>query len=82
MVGMLEARARFDTGIPEVFVRIGQDADGGDSPYFLDPGDPSGRAIAICDQGWHIVDRPGVHFRRPERLLSLPVAARDGSIDL
>jgi hypothetical protein len=43
VVGMLEARARFNTGIPEVFIRIGQDGDGGDSPYFLDLVDPSGR---------------------------------------
>jgi hypothetical protein len=82
VVGMLEARARFNTGIPEVFIRVGQDGDGGDSPYFLDLGDPSGRAVAICDQGWQVVDRPGVHFRRPDGLLPLPVPARDGSIDL
>ena len=53
-----------------------------DSTYFLDLGDPSGRAVAIRDQGWSVVDRPGVHFRRPEGLLPLPVPARDGSIDL
>ena len=83
VVGMLEARARFTTGIPEVFVRVGQDGDGdGDSAYFLDLGDPSGRAVAIRDQGWSVVDRPGVHFRRPEGLLPLPLPARDGSIDL
>ena len=28
VVGMLEARARFNTGIPEVFIRVGQDGDG------------------------------------------------------
>jgi energy-coupling factor transporter ATP-binding protein EcfA2 len=84
VVGMLEARARFNAGIPEVFVRVGQDGvgDGSDSPYFLDLGDPSGRAVAIGEQGWKVVDRPAVHFRRPEGLLPLPVPARDGSIDL
>ena len=82
VVGMLEARARFNTGIPEVFIRVGQDGDGGDSPYFLDLGDPSGRAVAISDQGWQVVDRPGVHFRRPDGLLPLPLPAHDGSIDL
>jgi hypothetical protein len=69
VVGMLEAKARFNTGIPDVFVRVGQDGDSGDdgeSPYFLDLGDPSGRAISISDQGWCVVDRPAVHFRRPE----------------
>ena len=82
VVGMLEARARFSAGIPEVFIRVGQDGDGGDSPYFLDLGDPSGRAVAIGDQGWSIVDRPGVHFRRPDGLLPLPLPAHNGSIDL
>jgi hypothetical protein len=62
-IGMLEARARFDDDIPEVFIRTGRDGDG--SAYFLDLGDASGRAIAIRDRGWIAVDRPDVHFRRP-----------------
>ena len=33
-VAMLEAKARFNTGIPDVFVRVGQDGDDGESPYF------------------------------------------------
>ncbi len=82
VVGMLEAKARFNTGIPEVFIRVGQDGDGADSPYFLDLGDPSGRAIAINNRGWSVVDRPGVCFRRPEGLLPMPMPAHDGSIDL
>ncbi len=94
VVGMLEARARFTTGMPDVFVRVGQnqnsdsdsdgdgDANGDDAAYFLDLGDSSGRAVAIEHRGWSVVDRPGVHFRRPAGLLGLPVPARDGSISL
>ncbi len=82
VIGMLEARARFNTSIPEVFIRVGQDGDGDDSPYFLDLGDPSGRAIAISNRGWSVVDRPGVCFRRPEGLLPMPMPVHDGSIDL
>jgi hypothetical protein len=84
VIGTLEARARFLAGIPEVFVRVGQDGAGGESglTYFLDLGDAMGRAVAIRGEGWSIVDRPGVHFRRPEGLLPLPAPARDGSIDL
>ena len=82
VVGMLEAKARFTTGMPEVFVRIGQDGDGADTAYFLDLGDPSGRAIEIRDQGWSVVDRPGVYFRRPGGFRQLPLPARGGSIDL
>jgi hypothetical protein len=80
---MLATRARFHTGIPEVFIRVGQIGESGaDSPYFLDLGDPSGRAVAIRNQGWSVVDRPGVDFRRPEGLLPMPIPAHDGSIDL
>ncbi len=82
VVGMLEAKARFNTDIPEVFVRVGQDGDGDDSPYFLDLGDPSGRAIAVDNRGWSVVDRPGVNFRRPDGLLPMPMPAHDGSVDL
>jgi hypothetical protein len=84
VIGTLEARARFLAGIPEVFVRVGQDGDGGCSglTYFLDLGDATGQAVAIRDEGWSVAQRPGVHFRRPEGLLALPVPARDGSIEL
>jgi len=82
VVGMLEARARFNAGIPEVFVRTGRDGDGERSAYFLDLGDPSGKAIEIRDRGWSVVDRPDIPFRRPAGLLPLPVPSRDGSIDL
>jgi hypothetical protein len=82
VIGMLEARARFSTGIPEVFVRVGQHGDAADPTYFLDLGDPTGRAVAIRDQGWNLVGRPDVHFRRPEGLLPLPEPVHDGSIEL
>ena len=81
-IGVLEARARFDAGIPEVYIRTGRDGDGEGSAYFLDLGDPSGCAIAIGDRGWFAVDRPGVHFRRPVGFLPLPMPSRGGSIDL
>jgi hypothetical protein len=82
VIGMLEARARFSTGIPEVFVRVGQHGDAADPTYFLDLGDSTGRAVAIRDQGWNLVGRPDVHFRRPEGLLPLPEPALDGSVEL
>jgi hypothetical protein len=81
VVGMLEAQARFSEGTPEVYVRVGQDGDGGESTYFLDLGDSTGRAVAIRDGGWIVVDRPDADFRRPGGLLPLPEPARDGSID-
>jgi hypothetical protein len=84
VVGMLEARARFTAGMSEVFVRVGHNGGGGggDAAYFLDLGDSSGQAVAIGDQGWYIIDRPGVHFRRPGGLQALPSPVHGGSIDL
>ena len=82
VIGMLEARARFSTGVPEVFVRVGQDGDVADPTYYIDLGDHTGRGIAIRNQGWSIVDRPDIHFRRPKGLLPLPAPVHDGSINL
>ena len=80
VVGMLEARARFKGGIPDVFIRVGRT--GGELAYFLDLGDHTGQAVAVDAGGWRLVDRPGVDFRRPEDLLPMPAPAHGGSIDL
>jgi len=82
VVGVLEARARFDGGTPSVFIRVGHDRLGNDPAYYLDLGDPSGRAIRIRPDGWFAVDRPDVHFRRPEGHLALPMPSHGGAIGL
>jgi hypothetical protein len=82
VVRVLEARARFDGALPHVFIRVGKGAGGDDSHNWLDVGDASGTAIRISASGWHPVDRPGIHFRRPEGLLPLPMPERGGSIEL
>ena len=78
----LEARARFGGGAPSVFIRVGHDGKGNASPYYIDLGDSSGRAIEIGPAGWSVVDQPWAHFRRPEGLLALPTPSREGSIEL
>jgi hypothetical protein len=78
----LAARARFEGGTPSVFIRVGHDGSGSADPFFIDLGDASGRAISIGLEGWSVVDRPAVHFRRPDGLLALPEPSRDGSIEL
>ena len=80
-VGMLEARARFEADVPEVFVRVGKSEDGKGPAFVIDLGDRTGTAIVIRDCGWLAVDRPGVHFQRPEGLQPLPVPTHHGSID-
>jgi hypothetical protein len=82
VIGALEARARFEVEKPTVHVRIGHGRDTREPCYYLDLGDPSGRAVEISTLGWSLVDRPAVHFRRPEGMLALPVPRHDGSIEL
>jgi energy-coupling factor transporter ATP-binding protein EcfA2 len=81
-VGVLEARARFLSAAPSVFVRVAQYQDGGLLSQYLDLGDPCGRAIQIRASGWSVVRRPPVHFRRPEGYLQLPMPRVGGSIHL
>jgi hypothetical protein len=85
VVSLLETRQRSVDGLtPSVFIRVGgePDADRNVSTYYLDLGDPSGRAVQVRAQGWSVVDRPDVQFQRPEGMLPLPIPSRDGSIDL
>ena len=84
VVGALEDRARFDSDIPSLFVRVGSgtgtEGDGG--ACYLDMGDAAGRAIRIRGEGWSVVGRPAVRFRRPEGMLPLPIPSQEGSIEL
>ncbi len=78
----LEARARFEVDTPAVYIRVGRDPEDDGATFYLDLGDASGRAIKIGATGWCVVDRPGVHFRRPQGLLPMPMPSHDGSIEL
>jgi hypothetical protein len=84
VVSVLEDNAQWNRDAPGFFVRVGHDGDddGNVSTYFLDLGDPSGRAVQIRADGWTVVDRAGVQFRRPRGQLPLPMPSRGGSIDL
>ncbi len=78
----LQARARLETGSTELYVRVGFDQDDNELNSYLDLGDPSSQAVKIDALGWWVVDRPVVHFKRPQGLLPLPLPSRDGSIEL
>jgi hypothetical protein len=82
VIAALEARARFDDAMPSVYVRVGSEGEADGADIYLDLGDPSGQAVKLSAQEWSIVDRPPVHFRRPEGMLPLPKPRRDGSIEL
>src|SRR5262249_318976 len=50
--------------------------------YFIDLGDSTEAAIEVSEDRWRVVDRPDVHFWRPNGMAALPVPSRDGSIEL
>jgi hypothetical protein len=78
----LEGNARFEAEMPGVFVRVGSDPRDGGACGYLDLADSNGHVVKICAEGWCVVDRSGVHFKRPHGLLPLPLPSRDGSIEL
>jgi hypothetical protein len=82
VVSVLEARARFDVGMPSVSIRVARGGTESEAGYFIDLGDSSRAAIEVSARGWLVVDRPDAQFWRPKGMLPLPVPGRDGSIDL
>jgi hypothetical protein len=82
----LEATARFEGGAPSIFIRVGHDGNAsgaaGRSAAYLDLADPTGQVVKIGPDGWSVIANPGVHFRRPEGHLPLPIPSREGSIEL
>jgi hypothetical protein len=74
----LATRADFAGTAEADFVRVGCDKSG--STIWLDLGDSTWRAVEIHANGWQVVDRPNVHFRRATGQCALPIPARDGSI--
>jgi hypothetical protein len=77
VIRLLEAQARFDGECEEVFVRVGEN----NGRIYIDLGDPDWRAVEIDAEGWRIIDRVPVRFRRPSGLLALPVPVSGGTID-
>jgi hypothetical protein len=85
-IGVLEAQARFDAGTPSFFIRVGRagsgDGQGERLSYFLDLGDPSGRAIEICADGWLALQRSegSLRYLWRSRGSAPATAPRQGSI--
>jgi hypothetical protein len=70
LIASLEADAEDAGPMRSVYLRVGGDLDG--TVIYLDLGDPSRRAVEITADGWRIVDRPGVTFRRAKGIRPLP----------
>ena len=75
-MGVIEAMAHYDGAEHEVHLRV---ANCGDRVY-LDLCDPAWRAIEIRNDGWSIVDRPPVRFRRTRGMLQIPDPVAGGEI--
>src|SRR6516165_10596883 len=74
---LLEARAQFDAPERAVSIRVAEHA----GRFYLDLADEHWRAVEIGPDGWRVVERPPVRFRRSPGMLPLPVPERGGSIE-
>jgi hypothetical protein len=75
-MGVIEAKAHFDGQQREVHLRV---ANCGDRIY-LDLCDPKWRAVEVDRNGWRIVTRPLVRFRRTRGMLQIPEPVSDGEV--
>ena len=74
---LLEARAQFDGPERAVHIRTAEHA----GHIYLDLADEHWHAVDIGPDGWRIIERPPVRFRRPAGMLPLPFPERGGSIE-
>lgn len=75
--GVFEAQALFSGEVRDVYLRVAPVG----PRIFIDLCDSAWRAIEIDEDGWRIVDRPSVRFRRTRGMLPLPVPERGGRPD-
>lgn len=75
-INTLSGIARFDGGEHPVHVRVA----GHQDRIYLDLCDSEWRAVEITSDGWDVLTRPPVRFRRAKGMLALPVPQRGGSI--
>ncbi|MGE3743784.1 MAG: hypothetical protein AB7I59_30280 [Geminicoccaceae bacterium] len=75
-LGLLENRALSGRSMHEVKVRLCRV----DDTIYLDLGDPAWRAVEIDAEGWRLIERPPVRFRRPAIQQPLPPPERGGTI--
>ena len=59
-----------------MFVRVGE----ADNKLYLDLCDKAWRAVEIDGDGWRVIDKPPVRFRRSSGMTPLPEPERGGSI--
>ncbi len=73
---LLEARAVLDGPEAQVFTRVAAVGDG----VLLDLCDPRWRVVQVSREGWAILERSPVYFRRASGMLPLPEPVPGGSL--
>ena len=77
-LNVIEARAHFDAIQVDVHIRVA----GYEGKLYLDLADAARRVIEIDEDGWRVVDRPPIRFRRTAGMQALPVPTRGGSVEV
>jgi hypothetical protein len=67
-LNVIEARAHFDGKQRPVYIRVGAC----ERRLYLDLADAQWRTVEIDGDGWRIIDRPPIAFRRPAGMQALP----------
>jgi hypothetical protein len=74
---LLEARAQFEGPERQVHIRVA----GHDGRLYLDLADKAWRAVEIGPEGWQLIAKPPVRFRRTAGMLALPIPQRGGTLE-
>lgn len=73
----LNGIAKFDGAKDFVWLRCARHED----RYYVDLCNERWQAVEIGPDGWRVVDRPPVRFRRTAKMAALPTPERDGDLD-
>jgi hypothetical protein len=77
-LNVIEAKAHFDAPERVVHIRVG----GLDGRVYLDLCDALWRAVEIDADGWRVIDKAPVRFRRAAGMQALPMPVSGGSVEL
>jgi hypothetical protein len=76
-LNVIEAKAHFDAPERMVHIRVGEL----NGRLYLDLCDTTWRAVEIDTDGWRVIDRPPVRFRRAAGMKPLPIPVPGGSVE-
>jgi len=77
-LGVIEARAQYDSAVQPVHVRVAGD----DQTIYLDLVNDAWQAVEVTAAGWRVISDPPVKFRRARGMLPLPTPTPGFSVDV